>query len=170
MPKRRRLPPQAMPEPAPAHINWLIEHAPDAADQVAAVPVVLGAPAAVVEVGRPDPDARAQPDLAGLTAGDAEMFEQMAAAKRASTIDGADLLWAARVNCSATAQMAGPRHERMAGRTGRKAGVSPAVDPSDRRRGFHPPRLLAAACAGTLGSSIAKMRTECPDDASPANR
>jgi hypothetical protein len=29
-----------------------------------------------------------------------------------------------RRNCSATARMAGPRHERMAGRTGRKAGVA----------------------------------------------
>ena len=66
-----------------------------------------------------------------------------------SPLSNAVLVWNT-VNCSATARMAGARH--------------------DRRRGFHSPRLLAAACAGTLGSSIAKMRTECPDDASPANR
>jgi len=98
----RHMPSQAMPEPVTAHINWTIEHAPNAADQVAAVPLVLSAPAAVVEAVEPAPDASVQPDLAGLTAGDAEMFECMAMAKRASAIDGADPSWAARVNAEAS--------------------------------------------------------------------
>jgi len=91
-----------MPDPASAQINWLVEHAPKAADQVVDVPLALNAPVVVVEAAEPVPDASAQPDLAGLGAGAAEMFEQMAAAKRASAIDGADPLWAARVNAEAS--------------------------------------------------------------------
>jgi len=94
----RHQPTQATPDPVAARINWLVEHAPNAADQVAAVPLVLSAPAAVVE---PVPDASAQADLTGLTAGDAEMFECMAAAKRASAV-GTDPVWGAQANAEAS--------------------------------------------------------------------
>jgi len=98
----RHQPTQATPDPVAARINWLVEHAPKAADQVIDAPVVLNAPVVVVEAVEPAPDAPVQPDLAGLTAGDAEMFECMAMAKRASAIDGADPSWAARVNAEAS--------------------------------------------------------------------
>jgi len=79
----------------------MIEHAPDSADQVIDAPVVLNAPVAVVEAVEPAPDAPVQLDLAGLTAGDAEMFECMAAAKRASAV-GTDTHWAAQANAEAS--------------------------------------------------------------------
>jgi len=99
--KRKRHPMQAVPDAA-ACTNWLVEHTPDVADQVIDAPAVLTAPVAVIEAVEPGADAPAQPDLTGLAAGDAEMFDCMAAAKRASTIDGADPLWAARVNAEAS--------------------------------------------------------------------
>lgn len=101
MPKRKHPRTQATPDTA-ARINWLVEHAPDIADQVVDAPAVLLAPVAVVEAVAPVADISAQPNLTGLAAGDAEMFDCMAVAKRASTIDGADPLWAARVNAEAS--------------------------------------------------------------------
>ncbi len=101
MPKRKHHPTQAVPDAA-ARINWLVEHAPDAADQVVDAPAVLLAPVAVVEAVAPVADTPAHTDLVGLTAGDAQIFDCLAAAKRASTINGADPLWAARVNAEAS--------------------------------------------------------------------
>jgi len=98
----RHQPTQATPDPVAARINWLVEHAPKVADEVIDAPVVLNAPVVEVEAVEPASDAPVQPDLAGLTAGDAEMFECMAMAKRASAIDGADPSWAARVNAEAS--------------------------------------------------------------------
>jgi len=101
MPKRKHPRTQAVPDAA-ARTNWLVEHASDSAGQVVDAPVVLTAPVAVVEAVAPVADAPAQPDLAGFSAGDAEMFDCMAAAKRAATIDGADPLWAAQLNAEAS--------------------------------------------------------------------
>ncbi len=70
------------------------------AEQVADAPVVLSAPVAVIEAVEPFADVPAQPDLTGLAAGDAEMFECMAAAKRASAV-GTEPVWAARANAEA---------------------------------------------------------------------
>lgn len=82
MPNRQ--PTYAIPDTAPAHINGLVEHAPDAA------------------VADPVRNVLALPDLTGLTAGDAEYFEGMAAAKRRSA-NGSETVWAA----SARAEAAG---------------------------------------------------------------
>ena len=53
MPKRRHSPAQAAPDPVAARINWLVEHAPEFADQVIDAPFVLNAPVVVVEVVEP---------------------------------------------------------------------------------------------------------------------
>ncbi len=101
MSKRRRPPAQVVPDAGAARITWLVEHGPDAADQVVDVPVVLSAPAAVVEVVEPVLDVLAPPDLAGLTAGDAEIFDCLAAAKRASAV-GSCTVWAAQAIAEAS--------------------------------------------------------------------
>ena len=68
--KRKRQPIQPTPDVAPVCVNSLIEH-----------PL-------------------AQSDLAGLAAGDAEVFDAIAAAKRASAV-GTDPVWAAQANAEA---------------------------------------------------------------------
>ena len=68
--KRKRQPIQPTPDVAPVCVNLLVEHA------------------------------LAQSDLGGLAAGDAEVFDAIAAAKRASAV-GTDPVWAAQANAEA---------------------------------------------------------------------
>jgi len=107
VPKRKHPLTQAVPDAA-ARINWLVEHAPEPAGHVADVVGSIPAVSAILAPTEQSSGDTAQlvstpqPDLTGFGAGAAEMFEQMAAVKRASAIDGADPLWAARVNAEAS--------------------------------------------------------------------